>query len=78
LSGIAGLGNTANAQAIGAGNTYGTNTTNLATGLAAAQAGATVAQGQNQANTLNNLVNNTALLLAQNNASPSQGFTTGP
>lgn len=72
LSGIAGLGNTANAQAIGAGNTYGTNTTNLATGLAAAQAGATVAQGQNQANTLNNIVNNAALLLGQNNASPSQ------
>jgi hypothetical protein len=78
LSGIAGIGNTANAQAIGAGNTYGTNTTNLTTGLAAAQAGANIAQSQNQSNTLNNLINNTALLLSQNNTAPSQGFTTGP
>jgi len=77
LSGIAGLGNTANQQAIGAGNTYGTNTTNLATGLAAAQAGATVAQSQNQSNTLNNIINNAALLLGQNNTAPSQGFVTG-
>ena len=71
LSNIAGLGNTSNAQAIGAGNTYGTNTTNLTTGLAAAQAGANVAQSTNNANTLNNIVNNAALLLGQNN-SPGQ------
>jgi hypothetical protein len=86
LSGIAGLGNTANQQAIGAGNTYGTNTTNLTTGLAAAQAGANMAQSQNQSNTLNNIINNAALLLGQNN-SPSQSnqnlatnpyFQTGP
>lgn len=68
LSGIAGLGNTSNAQAIGAGNTYGTNTTNLTTGLAAAQAGANVAQSTNNANTLNNLANNVALVLGQNNS----------
>jgi len=78
LSGIAGIGNTANQQAIGAGNTYGTNTANLTTGLAAAQAGATMAQSQNQTNSLNNIINNAALLLSQNNTSPAQGFTTGP
>jgi hypothetical protein len=78
LSGIAGIGNTANQQAITAGTNYGTNTTNLTTGLAAAQAGANVAQSTNQANTLNNIINNAALLLGQNNTSPSQGFKVGP
>ena len=72
LSGIAGIGNTANQQAITAGNNYGTNTTNLTTGLAAAQAGATVAQSQNQTNSLNNIINNAALLLGQNNTAPAQ------
>jgi hypothetical protein len=46
--------------------------------LAAAQAGANIAQSQNQSNTLNNLINNASLLLGQNNTAPSQGFTTGP
>ena len=69
LSGIAGLGGTANAQAIGAGNTYGTNLTNLNTGLAAAQAGATVGQAQNTSNTISNLGNAATLaaLLGQKN-----------
>ena len=69
LSGIAGIGGTANSQAIGAGNTYGTNLTNLNTGLAAAQAGATVGQAQNTSNTISNLGNAATLaaLLGQKN-----------
>ena len=70
LSGIAGMGQTANAQGIGAGNTYGTNVTNLNTGLAAAQAGANVAQAQNTSNTISNLGNSAFLasLLGQKSA----------
>ena len=70
LSGIAGMGSTANTQGIYAGNTYGTNTTNLNTGLAAAQAAATIGKAQNTGSTISNL-GNTALLaslLGQNNA----------
>lgn len=70
LSNIAGMGQTANAQGIGAGNTYGQNVTNLNTGLAAAQAGANVGQAQNTANTLSNIGNAATLatLLGQSNA----------
>jgi len=70
LSNIAGLGTSANAQATGAGQTYGQNVTNLNTGLAAAQAGANVAQAQNTSNTLSNIGNagTLAALLGQNNA----------
>lgn len=69
LANIAGMGSTANAQGIGAGNTYGTNVTNLNTGLAAAQAGANVAQAQNTSNTLSNIGNAATLatLLGQSN-----------
>ena len=69
LSGIAGLGTTANAQGISAGGTYGTNLTNLNTGIAAAQAGATVGQAQNTSNTISNLGNTAVLasLLGQKN-----------
>lgn len=69
LSGIAGIGSTANNSAIGAGNTYGTNLTNLNTGLAAAQASATVGQAQNTSNTISNLGNAATLaaLLGQKN-----------
>jgi hypothetical protein len=70
LSGIAGMGSTANQQGIGAGTAYGTNTTNLNTGLAAAQAAATIGKAQNTGSTISNL-GNTALLaslLGQNNA----------
>ena len=69
LSNIAGLGSTANAQGISAGGTYGTNLTNLQTGLAAAQAGATVGQAQNTSNTISNLGNTAVLasLLGQKN-----------
>jgi len=65
LSGIAGLGTSANAQGIGAGSTYGQNVTNLNTGLAAAQAGANVGQAQNTSNTLSN-IGNAATLQLQN------------
>lgn len=70
LSNIAGMGQTANAQAIGAGTNYGQQQTNLATGLAAAQAGATMGQSQNQANLISNLANNVTLasLLGQKQA----------
>lgn len=70
LSSIAGMGQTANAQAIGAGTNYGQQQTNLATGLAAAQAGATMGQSQNQANLISNLANNVTLasLLGQKQA----------
>ena len=61
LAGIAGMGQTANQQAIAAGTNYGQQQTNLATGLAAAQAGATVGQAQNTANTIGNLANNVTL-----------------
>ena len=61
LSNIAGLGQTANQQAIGAGTGYGQQQTALTTGLAAAQAGANVAQAQNTSNTLNNIANNVTL-----------------
>ena len=61
LSGIAGLGSTANQQGIGAGTAYGTNTTNLNTGLAAANAAATIGKAQNTGSTISNL-GNTALL----------------
>jgi hypothetical protein len=73
LSGIAGLGTTANAQGISAGGTYGTNLTNLQTGLAAAQAGATVGQAQNTSNTISNLGNTAVLasLLGQRNTVPT-------
>ena len=69
LSNIAGIGSTANNSAIGAGNTYGTNLTNLNTGLAAAQASATVGQAQNTSNTISNLGNAATLaaLLGQKN-----------
>lgn len=69
LSNIAGLGTSANAQGIGAGQSYGQNVTNLNTGLAAAQAGANVAQAQNTSNTLSNIGNAATLatLLGQNN-----------
>jgi hypothetical protein len=70
LSGIAGMGATANQQGIGAGTAYGTNTTNLNTGLAAANAAATIGKAQNMGTTISNL-GNTALLaslLGQNNA----------
>jgi hypothetical protein len=73
LSNAAGIGSTANQQIIGAGNTYGTNTTNLATGLAAAQAGATIGQNQNTTNLLNNLTNNVTLASLLN-----QKSTVGP
>jgi hypothetical protein len=69
LSGIAGLGSTANQQGIGAGTAYGTNTTNLNTGLAAANAAATIGKAQNTGSTISSL-GNTALLaslLGQNN-----------
>jgi hypothetical protein len=70
LSNIAGLGTSANAQGIGAGQSYGQNVTNLNTGLAAAQAGANVAQAQNTSNTLSNIGNAATLatLLGQSNA----------
>lgn len=61
LAGLAGMGQTANQQAIGAGTAYGQNQTNLATGLAAAQAGATMGQSQNQTNLISNLANNVTL-----------------
>ena len=61
LADIAGLGQTANQQAIGAGTGYGQQQTNLATGLAAAQAGAGIGQAQNQANLISNLANNVTL-----------------
>jgi hypothetical protein len=61
LSNIAGLGSTANAQAIGAGTNYGQQQTGLTTGLAAANAAATVGQGQNVSNTLGNVMNNITL-----------------
>lgn len=61
LSGIAGLGQTANQQAIGAGTGYGQQQTALTTGLAAAQAGATVGQAQNTSNLISNLANNVTL-----------------
>jgi hypothetical protein len=57
LSGIAGLGSTANQQGIGAGTSYGQNVTNLNTGLAAAQAAATIGKAQNTSNTISNLGN---------------------
>jgi hypothetical protein len=69
LSGIAGMGSTANQQGIGAGTAYGTNTTNLNTGLAAANAAATIGKAQNTGSTISSL-GNTALLaslLGQNN-----------
>ena len=61
LANIAGLGQTANQQAIGAGTNYGQQQTNLTTGLAAAQAGANVAQNQNTTNLIGNLANNVTL-----------------
>jgi len=61
LAGIAGLGTSANQQAVTAGSQYGNQATNLATGIAAAQAGATVGQAQNTSNTLSNLTNNLTL-----------------
>ena len=70
LNSIAGYGQTANQQAIGAGTNYGQQQTNLATGLAAAQAGANVGQAQNQTNLISNLANNVTLasLLGQKQA----------
>lgn len=70
LNSIAGYGQTANNQAIGAGTNYGQQQTNLATGLAAAQAGANVGQAQNQTNLISNLANNVTLasLLGQKQA----------
>jgi hypothetical protein len=61
LAGIAGLGTSANQQAVAAGSQYGNQATNLATGIAAANAGATVGQAQNTSNTLSNLTNNLTL-----------------
>ena len=61
LAGIAGLGTSANQQAVTAGSQYGNQATNLATGIAAANAGATVGQAQNTSNTLSNLTNNLTL-----------------
>lgn len=70
LSGIAGMGQTANQQAIGAGTGYGQQQTALTTGLAAAQAGANVGQAQNTSNLISNLGNNLTLasLLGQKQA----------
>jgi hypothetical protein len=69
LAGIAGMGQTANTGAVGAANNYATNTTNLTTGLAQANAAATIGQAQNTGNTISNLGNTAVLasLLNQNN-----------
>ena len=69
LAGIAGIGQAANTGAVGAANNYATNTTNLTTGLAQANAAATIGQAQNTGNTISNLGNTAVLasLLNQNN-----------
>ena len=73
LAGIAGMGQTANTGAVGAANNYATNTTNLTTGLAQANAAATIGQAQNTGNTISNLGNTAVLasLLNQKNTSSS-------
>ena len=71
LSGIAGLGTSANQQAIAAGTGYGQQSANLTTGIAAAQAGATTAQAQNTSNTLNSLASNYTLSQLLGNSASS-------
>ena len=73
LAGIAGMGQAANTGAVGAANNYATNTTNLTTGLAQANAAATIGQAQNTGNTISNLGNTAVLasLLNQKNTSSS-------
>ena len=71
LAGIAGIGQAANAGAVGAANNYADNTTKLTTGIAAANAAATMGQGTNTANTISNIGNaayTASLLNQQQNA----------
>ena len=80
LAGIAGMGQAANTGAVGAANNYATNTTNLTTGLAQANAAATIGQAQNTGNTISNLGNTAvlaSLLNQKNTAVPDTSAVTG-